>query len=66
MDCIAKRKVTALEGSSLGWKVGFFDPLKARNFPQAGLQVDWLVDPNDYGRPLVFDAKKQQKLANEL
>ncbi len=30
----------AVEGSSLEWKVGFFDALKARNFPQAGLQVD--------------------------
>jgi hypothetical protein len=47
----------AVEGSSLEWKVGFFDALKARNFPQAGLLVDWLVDPNDYARPLVFDVK---------
>jgi hypothetical protein len=47
----------AVEGSSLEWKVGFFDALKARNFPAAGLQVDWLVDPNDYGRPIAFDVK---------
>ena len=49
----------AVEGSSLEWKVGFFDALKARNFPQDSVHVDWLVDPNDYARPLVFDAKGQ-------
>ena len=47
----------AVEGSSLEWKVGFFDALKARNFPLDSVQVDWLVDPNDYARPLVFDTK---------
>jgi hypothetical protein len=59
----------AVEGSSLEWKVGFFDALRApsgfstssplgatysqipeQNFPE----VQWLVDPNDYIRPLVF------------
>ena len=47
----------AVEGSSLEWKVGFFDAIKARNFPLDSVQVDWLVDPNDYARPLVFDTK---------
>ena len=47
----------AVEGSSLEWKVGFFNALKARNFPLDSVQVDWLVDPNDYARPLVFDTK---------
>jgi hypothetical protein len=46
----------AVEGSSLEWKIGFFDALGARNFPKASFPVvDWLVDPNDYARPLVFD-----------
>lgn len=50
--------VVAVEGSSLEWKIGFLDALRARNVPQASLpQVDWLVDPNDYARPLVFERK---------
>ncbi len=48
----------AAEGSSLEWKVGFFDALTARGVPQASWpQVQWLVDPNDYLRPLVFDLR---------
>ena len=48
----------AVEGSSLEWKVGFFDALRARGVPQASWpEVDWLVDPNDYLRPMVFETK---------
>jgi len=48
----------AVEGSSLEWKVGFYDALNARGVPAASWpQVQWLVDPNDYARPLVFDLK---------
>jgi Metallo-beta-lactamase superfamily len=50
--------VTAVanEGSSLEWKVGFIDALKAKNIPQQSWpQVLWIVDPNDYLRPIVFD-----------
>jgi hypothetical protein len=46
----------AVEGSSLEWKVGFFDALKAANIPQTMWpQLQWLVDPNDYLRPLVYN-----------
>jgi hypothetical protein len=46
----------AVEGSSLEWKVGFYDALKARNVPQSSWpQILWIVDPNDYLRPIVFD-----------
>jgi hypothetical protein len=48
----------AVEGSSLEWKVGFFDALRAANVSQAAWpDVSWLVDPNDYLRPLVFELK---------
>ena len=48
----------AVEGSSLEWKVGFFDALRAANVPEATWPtVSWIVDPNDYLRPLVFDLK---------
>jgi hypothetical protein len=48
----------AVEGSSLEWKVGFFDALRAANVPQATWpQALWLVDPNDYLRPVVFELK---------
>ena len=48
----------AVEGSSLEWKVGFFDALKAAGVPQAAWpDVSWLVDPNDYLRPLVYELK---------
>jgi Metallo-beta-lactamase superfamily len=47
----------AAEGSSLEWKVGFYDALHAASVPEATWPtVWWLVDPNDYLRPLVFDA----------
>jgi hypothetical protein len=46
----------AAEGSSLEWKVGFYDALHAANVPETTWPtVRWLVDPNDYLRPLVFD-----------
>jgi hypothetical protein len=46
----------AVEGSSLEWKVRFYDALKARNVPQSSWpQILWIVDPNDYLRPIVFD-----------
>ena len=59
----------AVEGSSLEWKVGFYDALRApSSFPTSNPngatyaqlpeadwpEVPWLVDPNDYLRPLVF------------
>jgi len=48
----------AVEGSSLEWKVGFFDALKAAKIPQTlWPDVSWLVDPNDYLRPIVFELK---------
>lgn len=46
----------AVEGSSLEWKVGFSDALNAEGVPQASWpQILWLVDPNDYLRPISFD-----------
>jgi len=46
----------AVEGSSLEWKVGFIDALKAANVPQDSWpRILWIVDPNDYLRPIVFD-----------
>jgi hypothetical protein len=45
----------AVEGSSLEWKVGFYDALRAANVPQnTWPDTAWLVDPNDYLRPIVF------------
>jgi hypothetical protein len=42
-------------GTSLEWRQGFLDALNARGVPQANWpQIQWLVDPNDYLRPLVF------------
>jgi hypothetical protein len=48
----------AVEGSSLEWKVGFFDALRAANVPEESWpEVSWLVDPNDYIRPMAFELK---------
>jgi hypothetical protein len=48
----------AVEGSSLEWKVGFFDALRAANVPQdTWPETLWLVDPNDYLRPMAFELK---------
>jgi hypothetical protein len=61
----------AVEGSSLEWKVGFIDALRAASSVPLGTpnangadynaipepnwpETPWLVDPNDYLRPLVF------------
>jgi hypothetical protein len=46
----------AAEGSSLEWKVGFVDALNAAGVAAASWpQILWIVDPNDYLRPIVFD-----------
>jgi metallo-beta-lactamase superfamily protein len=48
----------AVEGSSLEWKVGFYEALRAANVAQdTWPEVSWLVDPNDYLRPMVFQLK---------
>jgi hypothetical protein len=48
----------AVEGSSLEWKVGFFDALKAANVPQTMWpDLNWILDPNDYLRPLVYNLR---------
>jgi hypothetical protein len=48
----------AVEGSSLEWKVGFYDALRAANVPEESWpETSWLVDPNDYLRPIVFELK---------
>jgi hypothetical protein len=53
----------AAEGSSLEWKVGFYDALHAASVPEATWPtVWWLVDPNDYLRPLVFDPSEFAKI----
>jgi hypothetical protein len=50
----------AVEGSSLEWKVGYMDALKAANLPATMWpQLLWLVDPNDYLKPLVFELKDE-------
>jgi hypothetical protein len=52
----------AAEGSSLEWKVGFFDALVARGVPPASFpQIQWIVDPNDYIRPLVFETHERDR-----
>ena len=46
----------AVEGSSLEWKVGFIDALNAANVPpESRPHILWIVDPNDYLRPISFD-----------
>jgi len=46
----------AVESSSLEWKVGYLKQQNAMSIP-ASQRPDlvWLVDPNDYLRPIVFD-----------
>jgi hypothetical protein len=48
----------AVEGSSLEWKTLYLRQQDAMGIPQ-GLRPElmWLVDPNDYLRPIVFDPK---------
>jgi Metallo-beta-lactamase superfamily len=46
----------AVEGSSLEWKVGYTQALTAAGVqPASQPQLLWLVDPNDYLRPISFD-----------
>jgi len=48
----------AAESSSLEWKVGYQKVQDAMSVPQSERpQLMWLVDPNDYLRPLVFDPR---------
>jgi hypothetical protein len=52
----------AAEGSSLEWKVGFIDALQAAGMaPATWPQILWIVDPNDYLRPIVFDLKDRDR-----
>jgi hypothetical protein len=52
----------AVEGSSLEWKDGFTEALNAAGVPQATRpQILWIVDPNDYLRPIVFDLKEHNR-----
>ncbi len=48
----------AVESSSLEWKVGYQKVQDAMGIPAAARpELRWLVDPNDYLRPIVFDPK---------
>jgi hypothetical protein len=48
----------AVESSSLEWKDGYLKQEKAMGIPDAKKpELIWLVDPNDYLRPIVFDPK---------
>ena len=50
----------AVESSSLEWKVGYLKQQNAMSIPQAQRpELMWLVDPNDYLRPLVFDVEER-------
>jgi L-ascorbate metabolism protein UlaG (beta-lactamase superfamily) len=52
----------AAEGSSLEWKVGFIDALHAAGVPPAAWpQILWIVDPNDYVRPIVFNLRDAER-----
>jgi hypothetical protein len=52
----------AAEGSSLEWKVGFIDALHAAGVPSAAWpQILWIVDPNDYLRPIVFNLRDAER-----
>jgi hypothetical protein len=46
----------AVESSSLEWKVGYVQQRAVMGVdPTTAPEVRWMVDPNDYLRPLVFD-----------
>ncbi|MGZ6163941.1 MAG: hypothetical protein ACXWLS_11460 [Myxococcaceae bacterium] len=46
----------AVESSSLEWKVGYRMQQDAMGVPaEDGPELKWLVDPNDYLRPIAFD-----------
>jgi len=48
----------AVESSSLEWKVGYLRVQDAMSVPlDQRPELMWLVDPNDYLRPLVFDPR---------
>ena len=48
----------AVESSSLEWKVGYRMQQDAMGIPaQNRPELHWIVDPNDYLRPIVFDPK---------
>jgi hypothetical protein len=48
----------AVESSSLEWKVGYLKVEDAMGIPENQRpELIWLVDPNDYLRPLVFDPR---------
>jgi hypothetical protein len=43
----------------LAWKHGFIEALNATGVPQASWpQILWIIDRNDYLRPIVFDLKE--------
>jgi hypothetical protein len=51
----------AVESSSLEWKVGYLKELDAMSIPaDRRPEVRWMVDPNDYLRPLVFDPESSR------
>jgi len=46
----------AVESSSLEWKVGYLKQQNAMGIPAEDRpELKWLVDPNDYLRPIAFD-----------
>jgi hypothetical protein len=46
----------AVESSSLEWKFGYLAQQNAMGIPaEQRPELMWLVDPNDYLRPIVFD-----------
>jgi hypothetical protein len=51
----------AVESSSLEWKVGYLRVQDAIGVPhEQRPELMWLVDPNDYLRPLVFDPRDER------
>jgi hypothetical protein len=51
----------ALESSSLRWKIAFLQQLDAMSIPQDERpEIRWMVDPNDYLRPLVYDPRDRR------
>ena len=51
----------ARESSSLEWKVSLLALMDASGFAKEDRpEIRWLVDPNDYLRPLVFDPKDER------
>jgi hypothetical protein len=48
----------ALPSSSLEWKVSYLRTLDAMEIPRNQRpEIRWVVDPNDYLRPLVYDPR---------